>query len=105
MMNDNEYNMNRKYSCYTTSTRGCNNNSIFQKDYMFTFPTVDVSRARWSGSGRALVIHAKMATLLNSLFFVFTISLLTNNNLKYYDYIVKWHIRLVSNWCASLDIA
>ena len=31
-----------------------------------------------------------MAALLNSLFFVFKISILPNYHVKYYDYIVKW---------------
>ena len=32
----------------------------------------------------------KMATLLNSLFFMFKILFLPNYRVKYYDYIVKW---------------
>ena len=48
-----------------------------------------VCRARWPGSGRALVIHAKvekMVPLLNSLFFEVKIPLLSNYCVKYYDY-------------------
>ena len=45
---------------YATSTCGCNNNTIVSERKMFTFPTVDVCRARWPGSGEALVIHAKV---------------------------------------------
>ena len=44
----------------------------------------------------------KMATLLNSLFFVFKISLLPNYLVKYYDYIVKWCSGVEYNWCISL---
>ena len=46
----------------------------------------------------------KMATLLNSLFFVFK-SFLPNYRVKYYDYIVKWCNGVACNWCVSLDIA
>ena len=49
----------------------------------------------------------KMATLLNSLFFVFNVPLLPKYRVKYYDYIVKWCSGVVGlyNWCVSLDIA
>ena len=46
----------------------------------------------------------KMATLMNSLFFVFKISHLRNYCVQYYDYIVKWCSEIACNWCASLDI-
>ena len=45
---------------YGTSTCGCNNNAIFSESTIFTFPTVDVCRARCPGSGETLVIHAKV---------------------------------------------
>ena len=45
-----------------------------------------------------------MVTLLNSLFFVFKISLLPNYHVKYYDYIVKWCSTVACNRCVSLDI-
>ena len=47
----------------------------------------------------------EMATLLNSLFFVFNIFFLPNYRVKYYDYIVKWCRGAACNWCVSLDIA
>ena len=43
----------------------------------------------------------KMATLLNSLFFVFDFSLLPDYRVKYYDYIVKWCIGIACNRCIS----
>ena len=39
----------------------------------------------------------KMASLLNSLFFVFKISLLPIYRVKYYDYCVKWYSGIVCN--------
>ena len=45
---------------YGTSTCGCNNDRIFPERTIFTFPTADVCRARWPGSGAALVTHANM---------------------------------------------
>ena len=47
----------------------------------------------------------KMATLLNSLFFVFKISLLPNYPVKYYDYIVKLYSSVACNWCVLLDFS
>ena len=68
--------------------------NISRKITIFTFPTVDVYRKRWPGSGDALAIHAKVErwqALLNSLFFVFNISFLPKYRVKYDDYIiVKW---------------
>ena len=46
-----------------------------------------------------------MAALMNSLFFVFKISLLPKDRVKYYDYIVNWCSLINYNWCVSLDIA
>ena len=47
-----------------------------------------------------------MATLMNSLFFVFSISLLRDYCVKYYDYIiVTWSSGIACDCCASLDIA
>ena len=43
-------------------------------------------------------------TQLNSLFFVFKMSLLPNYCVKYYDYIVAWCNGVALNWCVSLDI-
>ena len=45
-----------------------------------------------------------MATLLNSLFFVFKISLLPRYRVKYYDHIVKWCSGVACNWRVSMDI-
>ena len=45
---------------YGMSPCGYNNNTIFSERAIFTFPTVDVCRPRWCGSGQALVIHAKV---------------------------------------------
>ena len=36
--------------------------------------------------------------------FVFKISLVPNNRVKYYDYMVKWRSGIACNWCVSLDI-
>ena len=79
-----------------TSRCGCNNNAMFSGRAIFTFPTIDVCRARSPGIGEAL---------LNSLFFVFKISFLPNYCVKYYEYIVKWCSGVACNWCVSLDIA
>ena len=70
---------------YRTSTCRRNNNTIFSERTIFTFPTVDVCRARWPGRGEALMIHAsgKMSELLNSLFVVFKISFLPKYCVKY----------------------
>ena len=46
-----------------------------------------------------------MATLLNSLFFVFKISFLLKYCVKYYADIEKWCSVIYCNWRASLDIA
>ena len=51
-----------------------------------------------------LIQSGKMATLLNSLFFVFKISLLPNYHFTYYDYVLKWCNGVTCNWCVSLDI-
>ena len=40
----------------------------------------------------------------HALFFVFTISLLPNYRVKYYDYIEKWYSGVACNWCVPLDI-
>ena len=45
-----------------------------------------------------------MATLLNSLFFVFKILLLPNYRVKYCDHIVKWCSGVACNWRVSIDI-
>ena len=45
---------------YGTSTCGCNNNTIVSESAICMLPTVDVCRARWPGSGEALLIHAKL---------------------------------------------
>ena len=45
---------------YGTSTCRCNNNTIFSERTIFTFPTVDVCRARWPGSDEALAIRDKV---------------------------------------------
>ena len=44
---------------YETLACGCNNNTIFQKRAILTFPAVDVYRARQSGRAEALVMLPK----------------------------------------------
>ena len=59
----------------------------------------------WQQSGLGDACQsANMAALLNSLFFVFTMSLLPNYCVTYYDYIVKWCSAIVCDWYVSLDI-
>ena len=49
----------------------------------------------WQQSGLGDACQSgKMATLLNSLFFVFNISFLSNYHVGYYDYIVTWYAQL-----------
>ena len=43
------------------SSCGCNNNAICSDKAIFTFPTVDVSRPRSIGRGKALAVRAKVA--------------------------------------------
>ena len=50
------------YYYYGTSICGCNNNTIFSEITICTFPTVNICWARWPGSGKALVMHAKVET-------------------------------------------
>ena len=45
-----------------------------------------------------------MATLLNSISFVFKISFLPKYRVIYYDYTVNWCRLINCNWCALLDI-
>ena len=54
---------------------------------------------------QALVMHAKVAILLTSLFSVFKISFLPKDRVNYYDYIIKWCFGVWCNWCVSLDIS
>ena len=58
----------------------------------FPFPTIDVCQARWHGSGKALVMHVKMATLLNSLFacLKFSFRLTTVSNKIIIIIFVQW---------------
>ena len=85
---------------------GCNNNTIFQKElFSCLFPSAYAGHVGLAASGLGDACQSgKMAKLLNTLFFVFKISLLLNYHVKYYDYIVKWHSRIAGNWCVSLDI-
>ena len=75
---------------YGTSTRGCNNKTIFQKElfscFLLSTYGAHVGLAA-TGFGDACQ-SGKTATLLNSLFFVFESSLLPNYRVKCYDYIV-----------------
>ena len=48
---------------------------------------------------------SEMATLLNSLSFVFNILFLAKYHVIHYDYIIKWYGGIKCNWCVSLDIA
>ncbi len=84
-----------KSGCVTTkmhgtSTRGCNNNSFktcFQVSYHRRIPaTLIWPRQSIGGSCQS----TEMATLLNSISFVFKISFLPKYRVIYYDYIVKW---------------
>ena len=59
---------------------------------------------QWSGVGDPRKSN-EMATLLNSLLFVFTFSFMPTDRVKYYDYIVKWCSLISCNWCVSLNIA
>ena len=59
----------------------------------------------WQRAGlRDTCQSVKMATLLNSLFFVVEISFLPNYSVKYHDYIVKRCSRTACNWFVPLDI-
>ena len=74
---------------------------------IFTFPTVDVCRARSPGSGQAFVTHAKVARLQH--FLIHYLSCLKfcfcfNYRAKYYYYILQWCSGVACNWCVSLDI-
>ncbi len=44
------------------STCGCNNNAIFSRRAIFTFPAVVVCRPRLSDRVKALAVHAKVET-------------------------------------------
>ena len=46
----------------------------------------------------------EMATLLNSIYFVFNISFLPKYRVIYYEYTVKWCSLISFNWCLWLDI-
>ena len=45
-----------------------------------------------------------MATLLNSIYFVFKLSFLPKYRVINYDYTVKWCSLINCNWCVWLDI-
>ena len=77
---------------YGTTTCGCNNNTIFSERTSYTFPTFDVRRARWPGSGEALVnIMPKWKDGNTVEFIIFAfLSFLHKYCVKYYNYIVKW---------------
>ena len=89
------------------STCGYNNNPVFLKEICSRFlastyaDTLARQRPRLGDACQS----GKMASLLESLFFVFRISLLPNYRVNYYDYIVKWCSGIPCNWCVSLDIA
>ena len=95
-----------------TSTCGCNNNAIFSDRAMFTFPTVGVFRRRRNPPMLILPRHSlcrscqstDMATLLNSISFVFKISFLPKYCVIYYVYTVKWCSLINFNWYVWLDI-
>ena len=71
---------------YGTSTCGCNNNTIFQKEQFSRFlPSTYVGHVSQPWRCQSGTI----APLLNLLFAVFTISLLPNYRVKYYDYTVE----------------
>ena len=86
---------------YGTSTCGCNNNAIFQNELFSDFlPSayagyvdlaVDLAAAGLGDSCQS----DKMVTLINSLFFMFKISLLPKYCVKYYEYNCK-----VMQWCS-----
>ena len=87
-----------KSQCDRSLTSSPNNNMVIHKELFSCFPH---ERWPWQGSG----LGGKMVTLLDSLFFVFTILFLPNYSVNYYDYIVKWCSGVACNWCVSLDIA
>ena len=77
---------------YGTSTCGWNNNTIFSEWAILTFPTVRRVPGTLAWQRPSLgdsCQNGKMATLLNSLFFMFKISFLPKYRVKHYDYIVK----------------
>ncbi len=77
---------------YGTSTRGCNNNTIFSKRaiLMFLYRRCMPRTLAWRRAG---LDHAcqcgNMAILLTSLLLVFEISCLPKYRVNYYDYIIK----------------
>ena len=83
----------------------CNNQTVRKVlvRAIFTFPTVDIGTWQRPSLGDACQ-SGKMATLLNSLFLVFKISVVLNYSVKYYDYILKWWCGAAGNWYVSLDI-
>ena len=92
---------------YGLSTRGCNNNNIFQKELFARF--LQSTYAKHVGQAAAGLGDAfqsgKMATSLNSLFSVFKISLVPITIvLNSMIIIVKWCNAVTCNWCVSLDI-
>ena len=90
-----------------TSTCGCNNNTIFQRELFSRFlaSTYAGGTLAWQRQSLGDVCQSRnMATLLNSLISVFKISFLPNFRAKYYDYIVKMCSGVACNCCVSLDI-
>ena len=77
---------------YGTSTCGCSNNTIFQKYICSRFlPSRNAEHISLAAiRPRRCITCDNMATQLNSIFFVFIISLLHNYRVKYDDYSVKW---------------
>ena len=90
---------------YETLACECNNNMIFQNELFSRFlPTTYVAWQHHQGFCESW----KMATLMNSSFFVFKMSLRRNYRVKYYYFIVKWcsaSSGIACDWCASLDIS
>ena len=74
------------------SACGCNNNTIFQKELSSNFLLSEYAGHVGLAAARPWLCmqSGKMATQLNSVFFVFEFSL-SNYRVKYYDYIVEWY--------------
>ena len=93
-----------------TSTCGCNNNAMFSDraidlhvSYRRRIPATLIWPRQSLGSSCQCT---EMATLLNSISFVFKISFLPKYSViyYYYYYTVKWCSLINCNWCVWLDM-
>ena len=95
---------------YGTSACRCNKDCVTRKAIFSRFlPSTYAGQVGFAAALQPRIGDAgqsrKMAKLSNSLFFMFTISFLPNNCVRYYDCIVKWPRGVTCNWYASLNIA